>query len=251
MGLDFLDITFRIEKAMDVKFSEEDIHGLVRDRDVMVGDVYSLLLKKLHLRDVARYDLRLNYALWTAVRDAIHAATQVPLAEVELKTRLDPLFPRKTRREAWEALRGACPYRVRGLDYPRAVRWVAFLLALSMVLAEQFQIWQFPGARWLWPLLGLLGIWMLVETYVKVMSLFAPFRTCFPSGMATVKDLCRAVLSANYMDICRDWQETSIPLDDRALAVWSQLVQILVDALGVDPDQVTFHTRLFRDLGAS
>jgi len=61
-----------------------------------------------------------------------------------------------------------------------------------------FQIWQVPGAQWLWPALGLLGVWTLVETYVKMLAILRPWRIRFPSGIATVKDLCRAVLAANW-----------------------------------------------------
>ena len=251
MGLDLLDITFRIEKTLGVSLSEDDFRELVRDRDVMVGDLYDLVLKKLHLRDVARYDLRLNYALWAELQGVIHTVTKVPLERVELQTPLESLFPQKTRRAAWETFRDACPYRVRSLDYPSVVRVFGFSLAVSMVLIEQFQIWQVPGLMWLWPLLGLFGMWMLIETYAKVLRLLAPFRNRFPSGMATVKDLCRAVLARNYEDVCHACYDTAIPLDERSLAVWKQLTGILVDALGVDADEVTFRSRLFRDLGAA
>ncbi len=115
-----------------------------------------------------------------------------------------------------------------------------------MAVFEQFHIWQIPGAKWLWPLLGFLAIWMLVETYAKVLSALAPLRKSFPSGMVTVKDLCRYVLGANYVDFSRD---IAIPFDERCLAVWEQLMQILVDTLGVDAEAVTFRARLVRDLG--
>ncbi len=245
MGLDLLDITFRIEHKFDVDLSREDLAALVRDRDIIVGDLYDLVLKKLHLRDVARYDVRLSYALWTELRDVIHSVTKVPLDRIELKTPLEALFPRKTRRATWEALREASPYRIRKLDYPRVVRTVGFVLAAVMALIEQLQIWQVPGVKWLWPLLGLLGVWMLIETYTKVLSLLSPLRKRFPSGMTTVKDLCRAVLATNYADICRS---DEIPSEKRCLAVWQQLTEILVDGLGVDADEITFRSRLVRDL---
>jgi acyl carrier protein len=245
VGLDLLDITFRIEKEFGVGLSRDDLDAVARDRDILVGDLYELVLKKLQLRDFARYDIRLNYALWTELQGVIHSVTEVPLDQIELKTPLEKLFPRKVRRATWEALREACPYQIRTLGYSRAVRRAGFLLAVVMALFEQFHIWRIPGVRWLWPLLGLLGIWMLVETYTKVLSIFAPLRNCFPPGMTTVKDLCRAVLATNYADFCR---HVEIPLDDRCLVVWERLTAILVDALGVDADEVTFRSRLVKDL---
>jgi len=142
-------------------------------------------------------------------------------------------------------MRKAAPYRIGKLDYPRAVRRVGFVLALVMVLIEQFQIWQVPGMGWLWPVVGLFGVWMLVETYTKVMWVFSPLRNRFPSGMTTVKDLCREVVARNHEEICPAGE---IPLDDRCLAIWRQLAEILVEALGVEAETVTFDSRLVRDL---
>ena len=63
--------------------------------------------------------------------------------------------------------------------------------------------------------------------------------------ITTVKDLCRTVLAVNYADFCRS---TEIPLDDRCLDIWERLTAILVDTLGVERDDVTFHARLVKDL---
>jgi len=248
MGLDLLDIHYRMEKAFGIRLSPEDFQGLVRDGDVTVGDLYHFILRKLQLHDVARYDVGLNHHLWTEMQAVVQAVTEAPPEQIELKTPLESLFPKATRRERWAALRSESSYRIRELDYPKAVRRFGFALSVGMVLVEQFRIWQIPGAMWLWPVLGIIGVWMVGETYLKVLSICAPLRTRFPSGMRIVKDLCRDVLAAHYEDLCR---ETRIPLDDRCLVVWQQLREILVDALGVKPDEVTFRARLIRDLGMS
>ncbi len=144
MGLDILDIQFRVEKAFGVELTHDDFFEVMRDRDILVGDLYNLLLKKLLLHDVARYDIRL--------------------------------------------------------------------------------------------------------TYLKVLWMCRPLRNCFPARMATVKDLCRTVLATNYEEM---WGASEIPFDDRCIEVWRQLTGILVDALGVEADAITFRSRLFQDLGAA
>ena len=146
-------------------------------------------------------------------------------------------------RVTWEALQAACPYRIRELEYPLVVGWVGFSLAAVMAIAEQVQIWRLFGARWFWPLLGLIGIWILVETYIRMRTVLRFVRYRFPSGMITVKDLCRSVL---YEDVCKD---AEIPSTARCHDIWRQLTEILVDTLGVDVDQVTFRSRLINDLG--
>ena len=248
MGLDLLDITYRIERELNVEISHDDLLDVSRDNDITVGALYDLLLKKMYLLDVARNDIRLNYHLWREIQNVLHSVTDVRLDQIELSTPLETLFPQKTRREIWPALRDACPYRVRKLDYPKVVRVVGFSLTSAMVLVEQFHLWQIPGARWLWPALALFGFWMFSETNLKILSILAPLRSHFPSGMMTVKDFCRAVLATNYADVC---ENVEIPLDQRCLAVWQQLTKILAETLGVDADKITFRSRLIRDLAMS
>ena len=246
MGIDLLDISFRIEKAFAVRFVGEDWESLLRRRDIAVGDLYGLILKKLNLCDLTRNDIGLNYYLWEKVQATLQQVVGIPAARIELGTPLETLFPKATRRESWNRLREMCPYRVRELDYPKWVANLGFLLAAGVVVIEQFHLWQIPMAKWLWPILGLIGLWMVGEAYLKILKFLAPFRTAFPAKMRTVKDLCRAILGANYREIC---EEVQIAYDHRTLAVWEQLVQILVEALGVDPDEVTFQSGLIRELG--
>src|SRR3990172_3690922 len=121
MGIDVLDIVFRVEEAFAIKLSDDDLAALSEDNDVTVGALYEAILTKIHLREVGRYDIRLHYQLWSEIRRDLHAATRAPLEAIELKTPLEAIFPRETRREAWEALQAGCRYRIRGLEYPRIV----------------------------------------------------------------------------------------------------------------------------------
>jgi acyl carrier protein len=255
MGLDLLDAAFRIEKEFGVKMDAEDFNGLVRDRDIVVGDLYALVLRKIQIRDTVRTDIPLNFAVWEELREQVSKATGVAKSEILLKTRLEEIFPRETRRMAWEGMRSACPYGIASLDYPRAVRPIGLALAGAMVLVEQFHIWRIPGALFLWPIVGILGIWMFAESYAKVMRVFAIWRTRFPSGMMTVKDLVRSILAGNSEKILAYRQggtagEVEIPIDDRSVAVWEKLREILSGAIGVKIEKVTLESRLAADLGA-
>ena len=97
---------------------------------------------------------------------------------------------------------------------------------------------------------------MFAETYGKMMWVLAAWRLRFPLGMKTVKDLVRDVLRNNSEAIVvakqgKDAGGDYIPVDDRCIAVWQQLRQILSDALGVNIEKVTLESRLVADLGAS
>ena len=82
------------------------------------------------------------------------------------------------------------------------------VVTASVVLIETQHVWQIPGVNWFWPLLGMLGCWVFSETYFKILSICARWRTRLPRGMKTVKDLCRAVLAANYEEICQGTERT-------------------------------------------
>lgn len=255
MGLDLLEIAFDVEKEFGVKMDAEDLDGLVRDRDIVVGDLYALILRKVHIRDTVRTDIPLNFAVWEELREQVSKATGVAKSEILLKTLLEEIFPRETRRVAWEGMRSACPYGIASLDYPRAVRPIGLAVAGAMVLVEQFHIWRIPGAVFVWPIVGILGIWMFSESYAKVMSVFAVWRTQFPRGMRTVKDLVRSILAGNSEKIMAYKRggiagEVEIPIDDRSVAVWEKLREILSDAIGVKVEKVTLESRLVADLGA-
>ncbi len=97
---------------------------------------------------------------------------------------------------------------------------------------------------------------MFAESYGKVIAVFAAWRIRFPGGMRIVKDLARAVVATDYESILAGSEERPVgsydlPADDRCLAVWQQLREILADALGVKAEEVTLKSRLFGDLGAS
>ncbi|HQU41828.1 MAG TPA: hypothetical protein PK867_03405 [Pirellulales bacterium] len=248
MGLDLVDVTFRIEIAFKIGMSMDELSGLVKNNDIAVGDLYEFILKKLQLQDLGRNSVRMNAYLFREMQSALHLATGAPLERIELGLPLEALFPRENRRALWEALRGTFPYKIRDLDYSKFVRRGGLVLAATVVVIEQFQLWQIPGAKWFWPLLGIAGIWMVSETYLKILSVCAPLRTYFPGGITTVKDLCRNVMSANYVDICHG---SEVAFDERSAAIWEQLVDVLVSALGVDAAEVTFRSRLIRDLGAA
>lgn len=246
MGIDLLDITFRLEKTFDVPFTGEDMASLVSDRDICVGDLYDLILHRLAMKDAVRDDIELNYALWNELRGVLHEATNVPVEHVELQTPLEEIFPIKNRNDNWEMLRRLSRFRIEKLDYPAGVRTVGIVIAVTMVIVEQFRLWQIQGAIWFCPLLGLFGVWMAVETYLKVLSILTPWRTRFPSDSRTVKDLCRTVRTAN----CEMLGENADLFPHKARPhVWQQLVDVLVDALGVDSDEVTLESRLVADLG--
>jgi len=248
MGMDLIEISMHIEKTFGVEFPLDDFGDMFGADDVTVGHLYERILNKLHLRDVGRYHLNLNFQFWRGMRLALHSATGVEEDRILLQTPLAELFPRTNRRGVWTDLTNICPWKIPELDYPRMVSVVGLAVAGCTVVIDQFQIWQIPGLNALWPILGLIGLWVFFETYVKFLSFCARWRIRLPSGMTTVKDLCRHVLAVNYRRIC---ETTGLAAAEEPSKVWEKLVEILCETLDVESGEVTFNSRLVQDLGAS
>jgi len=247
MGIDLLDLTVRIEEEFKVELDMDFWYDIIRDRDVVASDLYSHLLIKMHRSEYVRNDIRLNFDFWSEFQQIIQDVTELPREQIQLKSSLEQLFPKKTRYTVWQNLRDKCPYRVPDLDYPAFIRYASFCLALLAVGIEQLQFWRGQGMNFgFWLILGVAGILMFLETYTRLLSFLRPWRYRLPSGCTNVKDLCRLILSTDYEVICRG---AYIPMNDRCLQVWSRLKKILVEMSYLKGQQVTFSSRLFADLG--
>ena len=246
MGIDLLYINYEIESTFEIAFSSDEFMELAVDGDITVGDLYAAILKKKLIRDNVRTDIGLNFRLWQYLQNVIRQTTDVDLDRVQLRTPLKDIFPRQQRRVLWQTLREQCHFDVPELEYPSALRTIAFGIAAISAFFEVFHIMQIPGIQWIWPLASALGVWLLIETYTKFLTIFSSWRTAFPRDMRTVKDLCRFVLNHNCEALCRKATDEKIPVSPE---VWRKLVGVLVDSLGVDEDEVTSRARLIADLG--
>jgi acyl carrier protein len=246
VGLDFVEIKMQIEDRFEITLEEDDwlsSEGLVIET---AGDFYETILRKLIVWKSARQDIRLNFEVWEEVRDKVSVVTHRPPESIRLGDSLKELFPRSNRRELWQQLREVSDYRLPELEYPKWVPRLGLFLALGMGVLDQFHIWQIPGAQWLWPILCVIGIWIMVETYTKFLSICARFRTRFPDKLRTVKDLCRNVIDKNYRDM--DVQYFP-PASEFCHDVWDQMAEIFQEVLGVDREEIKPESRLIADLG--
>lgn len=104
MGLDWYEIHLGLEKTFDVSLSDDDFQDVFRDRDIRVGDLYEVLLKKLEINEVVRYDVSVNFILWRRMQADLHQVTGLPLDDIKLQTPLVDLFPKQDRCEMWAEL---------------------------------------------------------------------------------------------------------------------------------------------------
>lgn len=246
MGLDFFELKMEIEDRFEITLEEDDWYSPTGSVIETAGDFYITILRKLIIWKSARQDIGVNFRVWDEVRDKISQVTGRPPESIRLGDSLQNLFPNSERRALWQQLREVSAYRLCELEYPKWVPKFGLCLALGMGVLDQFQIWQIPVAQQLWPILCLIGIWMMVETYTKFLWICARFRTRFPDKLQTVKDLCRIVVDKNYRDL--DVPRYP-PTSEFCRDVWDQMVEIFHEILGVDRDEIKPESRLIADLG--
>lgn len=243
MGLDLVEISMQIEERFGVPFESEDYESVVTSGDVRVGDVFDLVVKKLAALEAGKRDIGLNRALCLDMQADISEVTGAPSSDIRLNTDLRELFPRSTRAALWETFQTHSQYRIPELHYPRWVSVAGVAGVPLIVLLEQLPLWQIPFIPQV--LLVLLGVAMLIETTLRLSRLMKPFRSRFPDGMRTVKQLCKAVLKRNHRSLAiRDVYQPD------ANAVWPGFRDLLAETLCVEPEKITRESRLFADLGA-
>ena len=256
MGMDLLDISFRLEKNTGVQISMDDWSSLFRENDVSVGDLYSLLICRSKLSDDLRTDMELNESVWVRVQSAVVRMLKKDVSEINLTMPLSNLFPVASRRENWEALRKELDLSTPSLkNSARDQRWISIGWLMCILMpAALFGVGCFSLPSFGMPAYAFAGICSLLSglALTAVQSTLArrvwePRRTNFPDNMLTLKELCRRVRDINAHRLIR--RSVSQDLDE-GLRLWESLKESLVDALGVDESEITMQARLVKDFGA-
>lgn len=257
MGIDLLDVSFRLEKTTGVKLTADDWSGLASDKDIVVGDVYTLLICRLGLAHNIRTDIELNESVWHQVQAAVARISNKSPVEITMETTLDNLFPQETRRERWSALQGELGLGIPHLENSATdQRWISATSLLCILIPFAIVVtcvsvadsrgvpaFVFAGGISLSCFLALNAVRLALSR-----TIWEPRRDCFPGQLVNVKELCRRVRDINAHRFIG--RPLSKDLDD-GLKVWIDLKAALVDALGVDDDEVTMQARLIKDLGAA
>ena len=257
MGIDLMDISFRLEKNSGVKMSRDDWPSLVRDNDIMVGDLYSLLICRSKLSEDLRADMELNESVWFRVQSAVAGISGKEVSEINLGISLNELFPMEERREQWEALRKELDLSTPSLENTtRDQRWIStgwlMRIAVPTILLAS-GCFSFPffssTATYVMEVIGCLLSCAVVNAIQStlVRRYWEPRRTNFPDKMLTLKEFCRRVRDINAHRLMG--RRVSQDLDE-GLRLWESLKVSLIDALGVEESNITMQARLVKDLGA-
>ena len=230
MGLDAIELILRVEDTFQIHIENGEA-----ERARTVGDLYNLVISKLQGRDSERC---LTSVAFYRTRRAIVDALGIDRRVIKPATPLDVILPANSRRVKWRRIQKEMTLRLPDLRHPG---WIVLgLLFVAVALAFSAGIvGQIRGA-WFIPLF-LLGL-IIGGFLIKLTPTLA---IDFPNHEATVGDLSRDVLAVNHgrlVDEVGGWNKKD---------VWGTLCRVIVDELGVLPEDVTQEASFVDDLRVS
>lgn len=255
MGMDLVEVSLDIEDRFGIFLYEDEWAAIWQNNDIRVGDLFTLIVYNVERINVAKNDIVEVQSFWSEIRSGINRATGIESDRILLSTPLAELFPVESIAQQWEILQVSIRYTLPRLRYPGALPFVGALLMIGGLILQQIQLWQLPILLNVFPVLIALGIWMLVETWLKVLRFLSRYRTRFPDGVQTVKDLCKRIQHVNPRLMAPQSHADSVPIDtpvsiESSPEVWSQLVKILVGVLGIQPSEISLDSLLIKDFRA-
>ncbi len=258
MGLDSVDLVFRIRKNFDVELSPQDFQdppapGSKRPTlRTTVGDLYEVVVSKRALLDLPPPENHLKEAAITDVCRTLAEVTEIPEEAIGLDDRLEEFLPRKGRRRMWRrmgrTLKVKLPPLVADRPWYRITWWLIFGGTFTATCVWLVWLLRQSDDPWLSIMLsvplGLVsGLMVAAATAGVVMYLpWWPLRG-IPRGMITIEHLAQFVLACNrkyYVELCGS---------DSNEDIWPSLQAIVADVLDVDLGEVTKEADLIKDLG--
>lgn len=243
MGIDLIDITFRMEKVFHLKLKSGFWDDLIAQRqqafpdsevtDITVGQLHCGIMN--HLKSARR--LEDSVFLAQVHRDQVLATLRARYAPqtVTDATLLSQLHDRPLFREDWYDLGDLFQVPLPDVGWSRwSFAVISLGLVASLILVVVSLVWT---NSW--------GFAAIIDTVVLTV-LIAWRMNCeskrFPPQIQSVRDLIDYVLVERMSQSSQSqWTED---------AVWFALRQILTTALDVEPHEVTPEARIIHDLGA-
>jgi acyl carrier protein len=242
MGLDLVELVIEIESAFGIEIPDEDASNIQT-----VGQLYDYILAKLPSPESPRCSSPrcLSAVAFYSLRRALTDQLGVARRNVRPSTPIGSLIPVSHRRSEWQRLGGCLGWRLPKLVRPAWMEGASYgmlLVWLAAIVTAWGQVTGFSlGAL---PLVfaglccgSLLLVW-------AAFHLTTPFATRFTPDGLTVRATVRAALASNYWKVSAQG-----PGWDRQ-EVWECLRAIIVEQLGVAPEEVVESASFVNDFGA-
>lgn len=239
MGIDLLDISFRVERTFGIRMSRQDFQSVFSAGTV--GSLYAYLLYRLDQNEWPRGCV--GVPVFYQLRRALVELFGTSEGHITPCRKLDEIIPVRERRLNWRRLRAALDLPLPSLCRPFWMHRLICYGSLGLCLLAILGFFLGNPARdpfWLWFGLLIGGAVKYGAAYILTL----PCAVCIPPSCSTVKSLIKTILRSDYGRMAaraRMWHEHE---------VWHALVPILVEALNVKPEQVVIDAHLINDLGA-
>jgi acyl carrier protein len=237
MGLDTVVLVFEVERTFGISISDKEGEGIRT-----VGDLYRSILAKITIDDRA---LCQRTVAFYRFRRAVIDTFGLLRADIRPATALEAIIPRVDRRSCWQRLA-----LVLGQDLPRLRRppaWERGLITARLGLLPLLPpLFGYLAGAWgvelaVWAVFGILLDEILLE--ILIHTLTEPYALEFARGCQTVRGVVEA--------LARQERRRMVPAPQswNKAEVWEALRGIIVEQLGVPPDEVTEHAG-WAELGA-
>jgi acyl carrier protein len=237
MGLDTVELVIEVEKAFGIKIPDEEASQMIN-----VGHLYHYLLAILPAQETHRC---LSAAAFYRFRRALIAQFGVDRHSIRISTVMEDLIPEDQRITQWQRLGQRLNWQFPPLVCPPWMTFamVVFLLGtVAVVMMTWIRAAGFAVSVVPFVLVGSF-VGAIVVAHVTL-ELSKPFATRFPSKCDNVRGVIQSALALNHGNIsaeCAGWNR---------LEVWESLRAIIVEQLGVRPEEVTERAEFVRDFGA-
>ena len=237
MGLDLVELVIEVEETFGITIPNEEAANIVT-----VGQLYECILSKQSFQETKRC---LSAAAFFRFRRALMDQFNIDRKQVRPSTLVGDVVPVAKRRSEWQLLASRLDWRLPPLVRPAWMSLAFFGLLLCSALAFV--------ATWGWtrgfsagamPLIVIGILCSAILLTVVAILVTTPFARLFSRDCQTVRGMVQASLTLNYGKIViqgAGWNRQE---------VWECLRAIIVEQLGVSPQDVTHTAEFVNDFGA-
>jgi len=237
MGLDLVELVIDVETAFGISIPNEDASKIIT-----VGQLYDYIIANLPAQETKRC---LSAAAFYQFRRALTDQFDVDRREVRPSTLIGSIVPERKRRSDWQLLGRRLDWRVPTLVRP-AWMSVAFFGILLGWMAMTIAVWGRTAGFSLSAIPFVIAaiFFGTLLLLLAALRLTSPFATRFARECLTVRGTVQAALALNYGKVSLQrsgWNRQE---------VWECLRAIIVEQLGVAPEQVVESAEFVKDFGA-
>ncbi len=232
MGLDGVELLMATEETFQITFTDQEASKMVT-----VGDLYAQILSKL--AELHFVPCLTSYTFYRLRRTLINVLG-IQRNQFYPKQKIEYIFPKKNRRAQWHVLSKRLNFRLPELQRPKWIfGFLTFGLCFWLVGSILGNIFGFltPLQTWISIILSLIFAW-------SVYRISKPLAVYFRTEISTLAEMIEEIVRFNFgkaNDRVKQWN------DDKD--IWKSLKCLIVEQLGVKPEEVIESARFVEDLG--